>query len=987
MRIEFKATASIFAILLSTGIAQANDLETNAYDLQMMAQIFDGERELSHSQTSTVVRARKDNESYTLMDFGDGSVVVEQQGLDVAASSFRSSTGVEAEFKYNYDTQTLSGANEFGSYFNSYIRPNLNKSPAQGSDAQWDSEVSMGALDVDGIRGESVKIELKRNYFTYEGKDLVLLHYQVPAFAYRSASGQDVVHWGEGVAVSDPGFGEIYWNATHQRAMAVEPDGTKRPYRFLKTLAAKNTEGIPLIDPRDIDEVEPYFDKIYGAGKTGVMGFVGRPGKPDQSPILMAAKLDMMALSLAENSANQTPQITFQYTVGSNGNLKTIGARGYTDGGAIVFGDSNGGESGVFAEEAVHTQGSGTQSGDRNEPTPDDNSIESQAQSDTSEMQVPSTADVIDDGIDDVIGGDSGTETGTETDIQTYGINGPPQGEAGIYDISIDDAKRLLQQARGGLNASGTESPLRDAINHPSAVEMLDNLRANGLDPITVFGQQDLSPVEQIQAVLEAGRDTTLNNGLEMPSDTPEIQVPSADDIRYPGSTGGGGGDGNTGAGGDSTGAEGAAAGVATEDVTTRVDENGSIEYVDLDEYQSEYLEAQREEAERREEERRERIENGTLTIDPVEFDPPVWEPPVWDPPVWAPPEWKLPEYDDPGISIIDFTEFSGNEDYNEINGTDWFGPAANLAYLYQGLSGTVATDLAPWAEWLATQNLRELTRIALTAGYPNLASALADAKNLMRQANDAGYRQWAGRAPVCYMACAGLLGQWHIKASQLALGDILNDSREIFSTVGLSDISMSGFTLRYILRDFGLEDGDDINIVISQFGRSIFETDLSLLNAGTDFEINLRPGVASIVITALDEGDISPNTAEISLQNVVEGEAVQTYSLLEGETATLRVNPGRVGGIASSTATNGSVQPTVSTTPSMIDLSRNLLRGRLGRDAQTEGLQLFQTNGQVQYTAPIPQRVQPVMVAPELPMEQLRRGRLIDVSEIGVNR
>ncbi len=413
----------------------------------------------------------------------------------------------------------------------------------------------------------------------------------------------------------------------------------------------------------------------------------------------------------------------------------------------------------------------------------------------------------------------------------------------------------------------------------------------------------------------------------------------------------------------------------------------------DLDDYQSEYLQAQREEQERKDAERKERIDNGTLTIEPVVFDPPVWDPVTWSPPKWLPVGWKLPEYDGPGISVIDFTEFSGNEDYDTINGNDWFGPAFYLAYLYQDMSGTVATDLGPWAEWLATQNLRELKRIALTAGYPTLAAALADAKNLMRQANDAGYRKWAGQAPVCYMACAGLLGQWHIKSSQLALGDILNDSREIFSTAGLSDVSISGFVLRYILRDFGLEDGDNINIVISQFGRTIFETNLSLLNAGTNFEINLRPGVASIVITAIDEGAFSPNTAEIRLEDVVEGEATQTYSLLTGETATLRINPGRVGGgINQKTTSNATLAAlkAPSVKPSMVNLSRGILSRRLFGTSRVDGLGIFQTSGSTAFTAINPTLVSPsarqVMQAParKLRAEQMRKLNKFDTLKSG---
>ncbi len=66
------------------------------------------------------------------------------------------------------------------------------------------------------------------------------------------------------------------------------------------------------------------------------------------------------------------------------------------------------------------------------------------------------------------------------------------------------------------------------------------------------------------------------------------------------------------------------------------------------------------------------------------------------------------------------------------------------------------------------------------------------------------------------------------------------------------------------------------------------------MTHSWTDFDINLRPGVASVVITAINEGALSPNTAEINIENVTEGDAIQTYSLRTGETAVLRVEPGR---------------------------------------------------------------------------------------------
>lgn len=124
-----------------------------------------------------------------------------------------------------------------------------------------------------------------------------------------------------------------------------------------------------------------------------------------------------------------------------------------------------------------------------------------------------------------------------------------------------------------------------------------------------------------------------------------------------------------------------------------------------------------------------------------------------------------------------------------------------------------------------------------------------------------------------------------------MVLGDILALSRGIFSTGGFSDIGISGFNLMYILRDFGIQDGDLIDLEITQFGRTIFTLKSHfLLNGGSPFNVNLRPGVAQMVITALNEGSSPPNTAEVFIENVVRGDARQTYSLNTGQTAVLRI-------------------------------------------------------------------------------------------------
>lgn len=211
-------------------------------------------------------------------------------------------------------------------------------------------------------------------------------------------------------------------------------------------------------------------------------------------------------------------------------------------------------------------------------------------------------------------------------------------------------------------------------------------------------------------------------------------------------------------------------------------------------------------------------------------------------------------------------------------------------------MSGKVATDLSPWADWLATQDMRHLERPARNAGYPNLTSALADADNLIRQARDQGYRQWAAQAPSCggTVGCGpSYLERWQMKSATVALGDILNESRDVFSSGGLTDIGISGNRLGYMLRDHGVEDGDIIDVEITQFGRILYQKQITLTNVGDHFNIALQRGVAGLTVFAVNEGMLPPNTAEVTIDNVVRGDKTQQYSLRTGEFATQRIEVG----------------------------------------------------------------------------------------------
>lgn len=217
-------------------------------------------------------------------------------------------------------------------------------------------------------------------------------------------------------------------------------------------------------------------------------------------------------------------------------------------------------------------------------------------------------------------------------------------------------------------------------------------------------------------------------------------------------------------------------------------------------------------------------------------------------------------------------------------------------AFSYNNMSGRVPTDLSAYEAWLATQDLRRLEDLARAAGYPNLASALADWQSLIKRANDQGWRDWALSMPVG----TGLVNigfsqqQRDLARAQLILGDILNQSRFVESIGGLTDVRISSSQLGLTLIDFGLEDGDVVTLVITQLGRTLLNQTLTLRNAGDTLAATLRPGVAAVSITALNEGFASPNTARVVIDDVVEGVGDQSYSLQTGESAVLRVEVDR---------------------------------------------------------------------------------------------
>ena len=72
--------------------------------------------------------------------------------------------------------------------------------------------------------------------------------------------------------------------------------------------------------------------------------------------------------------------------------------------------------------------------------------------------------------------------------------------------------------------------------------------------------------------------------------------------------------------------------------------------------------------------------------------------------------------------------------------------------------------------------------------------------------------------------------------------------------------------------------------------GEVVIEGHILAAPPGTSFALSLQKGPNLFEVVAVNEGSISPNTAQLTISNVVVGESVQQWRLLTGETGTLTI-------------------------------------------------------------------------------------------------
>lgn len=286
--------------------------ESSSYIIRAMTETYDGTHVRSVAQDMGFGRIRVGDTSYVVLDLGDGNAV-HRSGDELSIADFTSPAETDAAFIYDYRTHELKGPAATAYFNNLIVRPLLDKAPALGADAQWEMAVAPADIGMIGLQGSKATLRMARKYFTSGGINLVLVTYDVPSFSYVTAAGETVVHLGRGAVLADPSFGTIYWAASRQQAVARTSDDTARPYRFSKNFIAAGLDGTPLLDLAAMQEVAPLLQAM---ASTSVEIGDASASEPDQTPLTLAALIDMAAVAVGENSPNQALETAATFTVG-----------------------------------------------------------------------------------------------------------------------------------------------------------------------------------------------------------------------------------------------------------------------------------------------------------------------------------------------------------------------------------------------------------------------------------------------------------------------------------------------------------------------------------------------------------------------------------------------------------------------------------------------------------------------------------------------
>jgi hypothetical protein len=296
----------------------------------LLSETFDGTATLSLSQRAGVGRAMRGDQSWTLVNYDDGSVV-ERDRSALAAGRIRSISGTELGIAYNRRWQVMSGDDLLARFFNIRLRPLIEQVPVPDGDARWQIRLMRASF---GLGEGAIAIDLSRRSLTANGRALILTEYDLPAFSYRADTGDRVAQWGRGAALTDRATGELLWSSSLHRAVAQPQVGQGRPYRYALTGFAVRSDGQMALDPQGIAAMQPVLAAYYGRDATAPLPMVGADDEAvDQSPLKLAALMDLYALAVGQGGASAETIALGGFVLGRTGESVIAAAPQNTSGG------------------------------------------------------------------------------------------------------------------------------------------------------------------------------------------------------------------------------------------------------------------------------------------------------------------------------------------------------------------------------------------------------------------------------------------------------------------------------------------------------------------------------------------------------------------------------------------------------------------------------------------------------------------------------
>ena len=291
---------------------QETIFERNRYEARSGVEFANGFTSYSETKRTRVVRERRGDESLITYNLLDGAMVSESVDGAMAMPMVAPPEAViDAAYRYDYETKTLHGPEGFADYFNAHIRAHL-PDAERGEPGRWTIPVTLGDLGLAALGDVPVKVSVERSFAEHDGRRYGLISFDIPAFAYTLETGESMVHWARGAAITDEDFGIVYYLVARHRGVAGAGSPDQRPLSVKLYEFATDRDGNPLL-PLDsfvegdalIQEAALGMDSDAGP-RLQAMTEAELGLALDRGFFKAATALTPLAFSAAEQGANQT---------------------------------------------------------------------------------------------------------------------------------------------------------------------------------------------------------------------------------------------------------------------------------------------------------------------------------------------------------------------------------------------------------------------------------------------------------------------------------------------------------------------------------------------------------------------------------------------------------------------------------------------------------------------------------------------------------